>query len=162
MRKIKFRAWDKENKKMVYSDEVFPSSYYKFEFDCFNDYEFKLMKMIDRYNVIDDEGNETYQEVFKSVDADIMQYTGMKDADGKEVYEGDIIKIISENVITGWDDVGIIVYDEEYGSYCLEGFDGAYMDEYWDVNNLVIKADMYVIGNKYENKEILKEYDFDI
>ena len=139
MREIKFKVWDEETKRMYSQKDVIV---------CF-----------------DNIGEDVYtkDDIPRALyDYKLMQYTGMKDADGKEVYEGDIIKIISENVITGWDDVGIIVYDEEYGSYCLEGFDGAYMDEYWDVNNLVIKADMYVIGNKYENKEILKEYDFDI
>ncbi len=55
----KFRAWNKQTGKMIYSDQVYPRSMYKFEFDLFNDFDFKLMKMVDRYNVTDDEGNDT-------------------------------------------------------------------------------------------------------
>ncbi len=37
MRKIKFRAWNKQTGKMIYSDQVYPRSMYKFEFDkCVN------------------------------------------------------------------------------------------------------------------------------
>ena len=55
MRKIKFRAWNKQTGKMIYSDQVYPRSMYKFEFDILSEFDFKLMKMVDRYNVTDDE-----------------------------------------------------------------------------------------------------------
>lgn len=62
MREIKFRAWDKEKNKMIYSDETYPRSEYKFEFEIFNDYKFTLSKMTDRFNVVDEEGYDYYIE----------------------------------------------------------------------------------------------------
>lgn len=139
MKKIKIRAWDKENGKMIYSNEVFPKSIYKFEFDCFNGYDFKLMKMVDRYNVIDNECNETYQEVFESIDADIMQYTGLKDKNGKGIYEGDIVNYFRNELA----EVKFI-----NGCFAIES------KHYIDCFNEIV-AEREVVGNIYENPELL-------
>lgn len=39
--------------------------------------------------------------------------------------------------------------------YCLEGFDGVYMDEFYNVNTIIGRVSMEVIGNRYENKDLL-------
>jgi hypothetical protein len=95
MRKIKFRSWDKQAQKMVYSNEVYPKSVYKFEFDLLSEFDFKLMKMVDRYNVTDEDGDSTFVEVFKAIDADMMQYTGLKDMDNQDIYENDYVELYS-------------------------------------------------------------------
>ena len=149
MRKIKFRAWNKQTGNMVYSNQVYPRSMYKFEFDLFNDFDFTLMKMVDRYNVTDDEGNETYQEVFKAVDADIMQCIGRKDSEGKEIYEGDIVEIddyFGENFI------GRVIYDEiDAGYWIMKGDEKKYFKMTFDLEGYL----HYVVGNIYENPELL-------
>ena len=147
MRNIKFRAWDKQAKKMIYSDEVYPKSMYKFEFDILNNFEFKLMKMIDRYNVTDDEGNDKYQEVFEAVEADIMQYTGLKDVEVNEIYEGDIIEKEFVDFGNGDRFVGIVTFID--GCWCVENENkrsACFLFNETDVNS--------VIGNIYENPEL--------
>jgi len=71
----------------------------------------------------------------------LMQYTGLKDKNGVEVYEGDIVRyaIIEESWKVIW---------KKYG-WCFKLSDG---DEY----NIPVTNLVKVIGNIYENPELLK------
>jgi len=75
----------------------------------------------------------------------LMQYTGLKDKNGKEIYEGDIVHFQSQfshesfTEVVGWE----IENGDEMGTYT--GF------------GLFYKAKEYeVIGNIYENPELLE------
>lgn len=88
-------------------------------------------------------------------DRPIMQYTGLKDKNGKEIYEGDIMKVNEDLTKMFYiKEIGIVTYlrgqfyaDEDCvdlsGFSCLADMGGKF-----------IRAE--VIGNIYENPELLK------
>ena len=123
-REIKFRAWDKENKKMIGPnfpvDDIYLSLGGKL-YNGLNGVEFS-------HNFI------------------LMQYTGFKDKNRKEIYEGDIIKLY-DKFSQKWE-VGTIVFK-----------DGCFV---WKKahDDLIQWLTPYpreweIIGNIFENPELL-------
>lgn len=133
MREIKFRFWNQEDNKMIYNAE---ETY---------DYGASGVPIME----------ENFGTLLKSKEGEfIMQYVGLQDKNGKEVYEGDIIcKIVEYNRQTYecWYEV---IYEET--GFCLK-----LLNSYAVVNAGIIVSfpygAFYVIGNIYENPELWKD-----
>lgn len=138
MREIKFRIFDKHKKYMHKVDSLFLDE--------------KMFRVIDYKNEHDVFSYDT--EYF----SEPMQYTGLKDKNGKEIYEGDIVKKRNGNY-----KLGKVAFD--FGMFCFKSIGcGIYANsdifeaihslhyvEFDEINNYE------VIGNIYENPELLKE-----
>ena len=80
----------------------------------------------------------------------IMQYTGLKDKNGKDVYEGDII--IMEGNISSCK--GVVEFINQ-GSNNILGY--AIKINKNEIRYIFADDKLEVIGNIYENKELLEE-----
>lgn len=131
MREIKFRAWNKNFKKMYKIGQItLEKGTWNYEPD---NREYIGMSI-------------PYQPSFV-----LMQYTGLKDKNGKEIYEGDIVYIKGETEIL--DIKGKVEYSETFAQYIIT-----------NTKNIMYEAEplgdyenIEVIGNIYDNLGLLRE-----
>ncbi|MDC4184539.1 YopX family protein [Loigolactobacillus coryniformis] len=83
----------------------------------------------------------------------VEQSTGLKDANGKEIYEGDIIKFFGANKkIKAKNEFGIIIYKaDRYGA----GFNSIIQNKEHGYGGINIAQDI-VVGNVHTNPELLE------
>ncbi len=76
---------------------------------------------------------------------EVMQYTGLKDSKGKEIYEGDIVNDGERIIAVCWSD--------KFASFCLDS--RRWMFTHFFAEAVDPEKDCEVIGNIYENSELL-------
>lgn len=126
MRETKFRAWAKESKQMLSHDELI--------FHTFGEGEAPLI-----YRILNDGSlkNDRYM---------LMQYTGLKDKNGKEIYEGDI-------VLWGGDPTPVEFHG---GGFTLTDYGRGESNIGKRVHTVYANlTKLEVIGNIYENPELI-------
>lgn len=142
MREIKFRAWD--GKQMDYNVTIANG----------------------RFITVEDDNETLYYWHDPSEQESIMQFTGLVDKNGVEIYEGDILRdsdgdFIYHSVSIDEVDLGTDDWSVKYRAICVHA-------KYSDGSGEVIllnksegsygekASDLEVIGNVYQNPELVK------
>ena len=133
MRELKFRVWDKSVEHL-----------------------YEVQTLIDGGGVIGRyvlNGEMNYIQLCAD-DVIIEQYTGLKDKNGKPIYEGDIVKL-------GEDSYEVLF--DSYGQFCIENKKLHWTKDCFSFNSVDVwnsKRDgllVEVVGNIHENPELLEE-----
>ena len=144
MKEIKFRAWDKEKEMMFPVRELRMFHEKPMVWSTTSDVGIPLQKV------------------------ELMQYTGLKDKNGKEIYEGDVIIVFDEDIVPVTDEGQgpiepcnhIVAVEMRNGVWGFEipasddGETGWYGLHQWieEISN----EGYEVIGNQFENPELLQ------
>ncbi|MGJ1063480.1 YopX family protein [Enterococcus faecium] len=92
--------------------------------------------------------NPTELKSYHVRNIDLMQSTGLKDKNGVEIFEGDLVEH-DDNLNGDWEtfEACEVVYDKDYAQFCFKWDAGNFLTDYRNLN---------VIGNIYENSELLE------
>lgn len=132
-RPLKFRAWDKTNNHLFYPDE-----------------EGNFDRVIHGARVGSD---FTYRELFSGIYKHLipLQFTGLKDKKGVEIYEGDILCVHEEN---GEDYTHSVEWGGDYPAFTLKPSTEA---EYNDLQHACTVVSCEVVGNIYQTPELTQQ-----
>ena len=130
----KFRVWLKKKKKMVATDDIVNIS--------FEDEEICVQTLYFEEGLISERDLDYYE--FDEIE--FMQSTGLKDKNGKEIFEGDILK--NNKYITS------VFY--ENGAYCVKFRRTTNTTVTMNVISFIKKYKTRIVGNIYENPELLE------
>ena len=135
MREIKFRAWIKPDSEGNYGEMIFQGGTSDFE----------MISNGDGFGVLFDMERWLDREDFE-----LMQYTGLTDKNGKEIYEGDVVLV--KDIENGEKFQYETVF--KHGAFCAQRAND------FDVIFYAMDSAFYeaeIIGNIYESPELLKQ-----
>ena len=121
MREIKFRAWFKAKQEIISWKQL--------------SLEFK-----DGFTTIWIPKNKSIEDAYDLDDIELMQYTGLKDKNGKEIYEGDILHLWGGEYCQGYYEFNQIFTVKDLS-------DSFYLGECENIE---------VLGNIHDNPELLE------
>lgn len=126
-REIKFRVWDKLEKRFIYSWQAYQGHY--------------ILTLDGKFhNLQNGSGGDEYV---------VQQYTGLKDKDGKPIYEGDILRIFNHHQ---WEVVEYEPNGSGFGFFLHDDSDR--MDGNFEFLSHYTGSDGYVVlGNIFQEPE---------
>ena len=123
----KFRAWLKEEYRMTDVREI----------TFFND-EVQMISGVEDFYAYDE--------------FELMQFTGLKDKNGKEIFEGDIVKYK-----VGWNTfTEEVAYDKNYAGFGVMDADADIIFSFGELAGDIDLSSLEVVGDIYNNLELLE------
>lgn len=141
MRELKFRAWDNLEKDYLNEEDMAINNLnniFIFEIYDKNDTDLWYTRLLP------DPDNKRHV---------IEQYTGLKDKNGREIYEGDIVSV-RDSPVAVEDEKGVcyVAWSSVLAGFILKGSDAYKFDE-----QSLSDLKLIIIGNIHENPELLEE-----
>ena len=138
MRIIKFRAWVPERKTMIYTKEnpgILSGNISYIAFSIHGECnEIATSRICENY--------------YLPSQANLMQFTGLHDEEGKEIYEGDIVKF--QEIYTEEPQIEIAITEWKEGGFYYRWLG---CNDYQHINETEIE----IIGNIYEHPHLLDD-----
>jgi uncharacterized phage protein (TIGR01671 family) len=139
-REIKFRIFDEEIKEMIYPHDRSDLSHHIF------------LTHKDGISYLNYQNN--------AMTANVMQFTGLLDSNMKEIYEGDIITSnspkVKQNLVVKFIDGAFCIGNDRAGEEFCEDDYCTIRDAMFQAQTKTLELRLTIIGNIYENPELLK------